>query len=238
MGHFGLSPNDHGSVGEIILAYLSILPHQLSALLENRPMPSLVDLAKNLKDKIWFTRIARIYSEKRLLRNELHSQLLLMFYAVYSIALSVTQLKYKPIPDDAAAVFGIILSVTLFGLSFHMSARGFSARAQRFKENYTHLQDLLGRLDLALCKPNPTELQEVIEHVQAEYRTAIVNSENHTTMDDRCSRFPYGKRGTSRMLTNWDYTCILAYSIGRYLSLGLLYTSPVVIYGYMLCAMK
>ncbi|MFZ3017749.1 MAG: SLATT domain-containing protein [Gallionella sp.] len=201
-------------------------------------MPSLVDIAKNLKDRIWFTRIARIYSEKRLLRNELHSQLLLMFYAVYSIALSVTQLKYKPIPDDAAAVFGIILSVILFGLTFHMSSKGFPARAQRFKENYTHLQELLGRLEVAECQADLTKLQEVIEHVQVEYKTAITNSENHTTMDDRCARFPYGKKGTSRALTSWDYTCVLAYSAGRYVSLGLLYASPVVIYSYMLCAME
>jgi len=201
-------------------------------------MPCLADIAKNLNDRIWFTRIARIYSEKRLLRNGLHSQLLLMFYAVYSIALSVTQLKYKPIPDDAADVFGIILSVILFGLTFHMSSRGFPARAQRFKENYTHLQVLSGRLDVAECQADSTELQKVIEYVQAEYSTAIANCENHTTMDDRCARFPYGKKGLSRILTNWDYTCVLVYSIGRYLSLGLLYASPVVIYGYMLCALK
>lgn len=201
-------------------------------------MPSLADIAENLKDRIWFTRIARIYSEKRLLRNELHSQLLLMLYAVYSITLSVTQLKYKPIPDDAAAVLGIILSVILFGLTFHMSSRGFSARAQRFKENYTHLQDLLGRLEVAECQSDSTQLQKAIEHAQVEYRTAIANNENHTTMDDRCARFPYGKKGTSRMLTSWDYTCILVYSLGRYLSLGLLYASPVVIYCYMLYAME
>lgn len=201
-------------------------------------MPSLADIAKNLNDRIWFTRIARIYSEKRLLRNELHSQLLLMFYAVYSIALSATQLKYKLISDDAAAVFGIILSVVLFGLTFHMSSRGFPARAQRFKENYTHLQELLGRLEVAECQADSSKLQKAIEYVQGEYRTAIANSENHTTMDDRCARFPYGKKGTSRMLTSWDYTCVLAYLIGRYLSLGLLYASPVAIYSYMLCAMK
>lgn len=201
-------------------------------------MPCLTDIAKNLNNRIWFTRIARIYSEKRLLRNELHSQLLLMFYAVYSIALSVTQLKYKPIPDDAAAVLGIILSVILFGLSFHMSARGFPARAQRFKENYTHLQELLGRLEVAECQGDSTKLQKAIEYVHAEYKTAIANSENHTTMDDRCARFPYGKKGTSRILTNWDYTCVIFYSISRYLSLGLLYASPVVIYGYMLCTMN
>jgi hypothetical protein len=119
-----------------------------------------------------------------------------------------------------------------------MSSRGFPARAQRFKETYTHLQELLGRLEVAECQADAAKLQKVIEYVQVEYRTAIANSENHTTMDDRCARFPYGKKGTSRMLTSWDYTCVLAYSIGRYLSLGLLYASPVVIYSYMLCAMK
>lgn len=238
-GQFDQSPNDHGSVGEIIVTYLSALPLlQLKSLSEECQMPSLADIANNLKDRIWFTRIARIYSEKRLLRNELHSQLLLMFYAVYSIALSVTQLKYKPIPDDAAAVLGIILSVILFGLTFHMSSRGFPARAQRFKENYTNLQELFGRLEVAECQADSTELQKVIECVQVEYKTVIANSENHTTMDDRCARFPYGKNGTSRMLSSWDHTCVLAYSIGRYLSLGLLYVSPVVIYIFLLCAMK
>jgi hypothetical protein len=198
---------------------------------------SLGDLAKELKDRIWFTRIARIYSEKRLLRNEFHSQLLLMVYSVYSIALSVTLLKYRPISDDAGAVFGIILSVTLFGLSFHLSARGFSARAQRFKETYTRLHELLGRLDLAECQPDPTALQNAIELVQTEYRTAVAGSENHTTMDDRCARFLAGKGLTSRRLTRWDRICVFGYSAGRYLSLGVLYVSPIAIFGYMLCAM-
>ena len=179
-------------------------------------MPTLTDIAKNLKDRIWFTRIARIYSEKRLLRNEFHSQFLLMFYAVYNIVLSVTQLKYKPIPDDAATILGIILSIILFGLSFYMSARGFPARAQRFKENYSHLQELFGRLEVAESQGDSTKLQKAIEYVQSEYRNAIEKSENHTTMDDRCARFPYAQEGMSRKLTCWDYTCVIFYLIGRY----------------------
>lgn len=196
-------------------------------------MASLIDLAEQLKNRIWFTRIARIHAEKRLLRNEFHSQLLMMFYSVYSIALSVTLLKYKPITDDAGNVFGIILSVTLFGLSFHLNARGFPARAQRFKESYTHLQELYGRLDLALCQANPVVLQKVIEDVQRDYGAAISSTENHTTTDDRCARFPYGN-GSTRKLSAWDITCVIAYSIGRYLSLGLLYVLPPVIFIYML----
>lgn len=201
-------------------------------------MATFEKLAGDLRDRIWFTRIARIHSEKRLLRNEFHSQLLLMVYSVYSIVLSVTLLKYEPISQDAGAVFGAVLSVTLFGLSFYQNARGFPARAQRFKENYTHLQELTGRLDLALCQPTPAVLQTAIEEVQAEYKTATANSENHTTTDDRCARFAYGQQRISRKLTEWDLFCVFAYSTGRYLSLGLLYLSPLAIFGYMLCTMQ
>lgn len=201
-------------------------------------MSSLTDLAGKLNDRIWFTRIARIYSEKRLLRNEFHSQLLLMLYSVYSIALSVILLKYHPISDDAGAVFGIILSVTLFGLSFYLTSRGFSARAQRFKENYTRLDELLGRLNLATCQADPVSLEAMIAQVQTDYGVAKSGSENHTTMDDRCARFLEGKGLTSRKLTHWDYACVLGYTVGRYLILGLLYVSPPVVFGAMLFCMK
>ncbi|WP_035192229.1 SLATT domain-containing protein [Acidithiobacillus ferrivorans] len=147
-------------------------------------------------------------------------------------------MEYKPISDKAAGVFGIVLSVTLFGLSFYMNTRGFSARAHHFKENYTRLQELLGLLEVAECQADSAKLQKVIENVQAEYGTAIANSENHTTMDDRCARFPYGRKGTSRTLTNWDYIYIWYYFISRYLSLGLLYASPVLIYSYMIFVMN
>lgn len=197
-------------------------------------MPSFSDLANDLRNRIWFTRIARIYSEKRLLRNQFHSQLLLMAYSVYSIALSVTLLKYKPISDDAGAVFGIVLSVALFGLSFLLNARNFSDRAQRFKENYTRLQELIGRLDLAACHTNQVTLEATIQQIQAEYGTAIMSSENHTTIDDRCARYLAGSGLTTRKLTSWEYATVFGYSIGRYVALGLLYTLPPAAFGYML----
>lgn len=201
-------------------------------------MPSIADLAKNLKDRIWFTRIARIQAEKRLLSNELHSQLLLMFYSVYSIALSVAQLQYKPISDEAASVIGIILSVTLFGLAFHLNGRGFSARAQRLKENYTRLQLLLGRIELAECQANPHVLQSTIVSVQAEYAAAIAGSENHITMDDRCARYPYDQSKLTRPLGRLDYIFILVYRGYRILGLAFLYLSPLVIYSYLLFKMN
>lgn len=201
-------------------------------------MPSLTDVANKLRDRIWFTRIARIYSEKRLLRNEFHSLLLLMAYSIYNIALAVTLLKYKLISDDAGAVLGIVLSVALFGLSFHLTARNFSARAQRFKENYTLLQELLGRLELAECQTDQAVLEETIKQVQDEYGKAIVGCENHTTLDDRCARHPYGSGLTTRKITPWECISVFGYSIGRYIALGLLYMLPPAIFGYMLICMK
>ncbi|MBI1889282.1 MAG: hypothetical protein HYS18_01405 [Burkholderiales bacterium] len=48
-----------------------------------------------LEDKLWFTRKARIYAEKRLLDFEFHAQLLLIVYSIYIVALSVVLLKFK-----------------------------------------------------------------------------------------------------------------------------------------------
>lgn len=198
-------------------------------------MPSIFDLAKNLKDRIWYTRIARISSEKRLLSNEKHSQILLMLYSVYSIGLSVVQMKYKPISDDAASVIGVMLSVTLFGLAFHLNARGFAARAQRFKENYSLLQVFLGRIELAECQANDVNLKETLESVQKDYAAAIAGCENHTSMDDRCSRFSYNQKDLSRPLTCWDNLLVFTQKFGRIMGLMLLYVSPVAIYSYLLC---
>lgn len=197
-------------------------------------MASPIEIAEQLKNRVWFTRIARIYSEKRLLRNELHSQLLLMAYSVYSIALSVILLKYKPISDDAGAVMGIILSVALFGLSFHLSARNFPIRAQRFKENYSYLQGLLDRLSLLEQNTAQAQLCDELATIQQDYQKAIVSSENHSTMDDRCARFLAGEDIT-RKLTRWEYVCVASYTLGRYAVLTLLYLAPPILFGYMLC---
>lgn len=206
-------------------------PHIYFISIEDQSVPSLTDVANKLRDRIWFTRIARIYAEKRLLRNELHSQLLLMAYSVYNIAVAVTLLKYKPISDDAGAILGIVLSVALFGLSFQLTARNFSVRAQRFKENYTLLQELLGRLELAELQTNQAILEETIKQVQDEYGRAIVGCENHTTLDDRCARYQYGSSLTTREPTCREKISVFGYSIGRYIVLGLLYMLPPVIFG-------
>jgi hypothetical protein len=133
---------------------------------------------------------------------------------------------------------GIVLSVALFGLSFHLTARNFSARAQRFKENYTLLQELIGRLELVECQTDQAVLEETIKKVQDEYGKAIVGCTNHTTLDDRCARYPYGSGLTTRKLTPWEYVFVFGYSIGRYIALGLLYMLPPAVFGYMLICIK
>lgn len=198
---------------------------------------SVASAANSLYDRIWFTRSARIQSEKRLLRNEHHSQLLLILYTIYSIALSAILMKFKPITDDQGAVFGLILSVALFGLSFHLTARGFMARAQRFRECYTQLQGLLDRITVARCYVDERRLLETVEAVQVEYQSLLAVCENHATIDDRRARFANNGL-TSRIPTAWENIYVSLHAIGRHVFLALLYLSPIVVMIYLMCVKK
>lgn len=197
-------------------------------------MPCVAKIAERLRNRIWFTRIARIHSEKRILRNEFHSHLLLIVYSIYSIILAIILMKFKIISDDMGAIIGIILSVTLLVLSLYLGNRGFSNRAQRFKEVYTKLHKLLDEIDFVLCKPNTDNQQAMLEEIQANYNLILVNNENHITIDDRYARFLEGSGLTSRKLTCWDWACVYSYLVGRYVILAALYAFPPVILFYVM----
>ncbi|MGT2505933.1 SLATT domain-containing protein [Cupriavidus basilensis] len=111
------------------------------------------------------------------------------------------------------------------GCPSHLTARGFATRAQRFKENYTRLQGLASRLELAKCDPGTEALRVAVEEIQKEYQDILSGSENHSTTDDRCARFQASGL-TSRKLTLWEYCCVASYTVGRYLFLAILYASP------------
>ncbi|MCD5360323.1 SLATT domain-containing protein [Chromobacterium aquaticum] len=196
-------------------------------------MQSLINLIETTKDRIWFTRIARIQAEKRLLRNELHAQLLLMTYSIYSITLSVILLKFKIIPDDIGTILGIIISITLFGLSFLLNSMGFSARAQRFKENYIHLQTLINQLDLALCTTDSDSLKTAIKTTQEQYASAISNCENHTTTDDYIARFLYSNLQT-RKLSHGEWSYVIFHTVARLTLLCFLYFLPLFVFSYLI----
>ncbi|MCE7534670.1 SLATT domain-containing protein [Aliivibrio fischeri] len=94
-----------------------------------------------LSDNIWWTRQARIRTERRLLSNAFHSQIILLWYSFYSVAVSIFYLG-----DAQGAVSSkswLIYSVLVLVVSVYINGFSYKERAALIKENYERLKTLI-----------------------------------------------------------------------------------------------
>ncbi|XUW93828.1 SLATT domain-containing protein (plasmid) [Burkholderia sp. M6-3] len=186
-----------------------------------------------LYNRIWFTRKARIQSEKRLLQNDLHAQLMLQLFSAYSIGLSIYLLKFHAagLSDDAANVTLIVISVLLFGIAPYVSARNFKGRAEEFKAVYVKLQTLLDDLNRIEWMTSVQEAHAAYVVVEREYARTLASSENHLEIDDAVSR--YGARGISRPLSKRECASVFLFFSRRWaIWLGGYIVPPVFFFAY------
>lgn len=86
----------------------------------------------NLSDKIWWTRKSKIEQETRLLKYEFHSQLLLIWFSFFTVAISILQLNQNNlVPFHPSSL--LIFSVLTLVMSCIVSAQKFSSRAEKVK---------------------------------------------------------------------------------------------------------
>jgi hypothetical protein len=184
------------------------------------PTPPAVDpfqkAREALYNRIWFTRKARIQSEKRLLQNDFHAQLMLQLFSAYSIGLSIYLLKFHAtgLSDDAANVTLIVVSVLLFGIAPYISARNFKGRAEEFKTVYVKLQTLLNDLNRISWISSVDEAHAAYEVVEKEYARTLADSENHLEIDDAVGRF--GAKDISRPLSKRECTSVFLFYTRRW----------------------
>ncbi|WP_179403449.1 SLATT domain-containing protein [Burkholderia guangdongensis] len=181
------------------------------------PQPDPFQKAREaLYNRIWFTRKARIQSEKRLLQNDFHAQLMLQLFSAYSIGLSIYLLKFHAarLSDDAANVTLIVVSVLLFGIAPYISARNFKGRAEEFKTVYVKLQTLLDDLNRIDWTSSIESAHLEYEMVEKEYARTLASSENHLEIDDAVSRF--GVTGISRPLSKRECIAVILFFSRRW----------------------
>ena len=68
-----------------------------------------------MNDDIWFTYKSRIAAEVRLKNNDLHSQILLVWYAIASSAAAVVALRHERFAGPNTDIYTAILSIALLG---------------------------------------------------------------------------------------------------------------------------
>jgi hypothetical protein len=127
-------------------------------------------------DNVWWTRKARIQAEKRLLSNAFQSQLLLLWYSFFGVAVSIFYLKFTPSPgqEDLAGISWIVYSVLVLSISGFIAGLSFKERSGLIKESYETLNTFYHKAN---------ENDADIEQISAEYEQIMGLCENHTDYD-------------------------------------------------------
>lgn len=174
----------------------------------------------NISDKIWWTRKSKIEQETRLLRFEFHSQLLLIWYSFFAVAISILQLNqnnHVPFHPSSLLIFSVLTLV----MSCIVSAQKFASRAEKVKLCYEKLNTLYTRSKNG-------------EDIKDEYELVLNDCENHSQKDHFISRVniyfstPKFKRKTEitpPLVLKDFYECFI-YKCKYYFFILVLYTLP------------
>ena len=172
-------------------------------------------------DDVWFTYKARVAAELRLKNNDVHSQILLVWYALVSSAASIVAVRYEKFAGPDTDIYTAILSVALLVISMLVANRDYRGRALQLRANHIALKklhdDLKGGLVSGAEKP-------------AIYSRLLAECENHSSYDDRYFRVLNGSGLTTRVPTFSDYIFMLAVCLFRIFSLVVLYILPFTVF--------
>lgn len=135
-----------------------------------------------LSDKIWITRKSRIYTEQRLLRKNLISQILIILYSSLLVFLTVWNLKH---PIDHVNILLVIGSITVLIASITLSSQKYLERSLAMRNCYIKLDELYSKV----VRAEKSDESELIQQLESEYTANILNVENHSDYDYLCLRF-------------------------------------------------
>lgn len=142
---------------------------------------TLLKQLESLSNKIWITRKSRIRAEDRLRKNDFLTQLLVNYYTLIVVGLSIWTL-YDSSHAQLISVLLIIASVLLFGLSIFLTSRDFRGRSLAFKDCYIKLDELYNETELLKAISVNLSPQKINE-LQKKYNDIIYSVENHTSID-------------------------------------------------------
>jgi len=183
-----------------------------------------------LSDNIWWTRKARIQAEKRLLANAFQTQILLLWYSFFSVAISIYYLQFA-VKNNYAGISWVVFSVLVLCISGFINGLNFKERAALIKECYETLNGLYH-------KANETDSN--LPDISAKYEQVLNICENHKEIDyyiALCENFltnDASKRG-DKLPTHYIWLKVIAYILRRWTYLLLFYLLPFALFLAMGC---
>ncbi|WP_334186957.1 SLATT domain-containing protein [Noviherbaspirillum sp.] len=131
-------------------------------------------------DKIWFTYRARIRAQERLASNDLHSQALLVWYAVVGACLAIVAIRHPQFLGPDTDIISAIFGVAVLALSMLVTNRDYRGRSLEMRKNYLALQELYNSASQSGSGNQP--------QVQKQYQELLNSAENHAEIDDKYFR--------------------------------------------------
>lgn len=168
-------------------------------------------------DDIWFTYKARIAAEVRLRNNDLHSQVLLVWYAVLSTAGSIVAIRHEKFLGPDTDISMAVLSVGLLAISMIVASRDFKGRALMMRANHLALKTLFDELNAGTVPATEKPPR---------YAKLLQECENHTSYDDRYFRVLNSTGLTSRNPSRADYFLFGLHWLFRVLGIAAVYILP------------
>lgn len=199
-----------------------------------------------LSDNIWWTRKARIQTEKRLLSNAFHSQVILLWYSFFSVAVSVYYVKNPQ--DGLDAISWVVYSVLVLCISGFINGLSFKERASLIKECYESLNGIMHQASLQNSKEQIAALADAYEaklnacenHADKDFAVALCqeywastplvrtqSKKLHSNSEEMAS---IPNNALSRIPTSYHWTLAFTYYIGRFIKLGFFYILPIAIW--------
>jgi len=191
-------------------------------------------------DNVWWTRKARIQTEKRLLSNAFQAQVLLLWYSFASVAAAVYYLKIDASSSnhDLAGITWVVFSVLVLCISGFINGLSFKERAGLIKECYETLNGFYQKsknepLDFCKLSSEYNLILGVCEnHSDKDYYLALCIE--HVTRQGETDKKTGLKEGLDRCPTFYHWLKITYWFLRRMLMLTLLYALPILIY----CALE
>lgn len=196
----------------------------------------------SLSDNIWWTRKARIQTEKRLLANAFQSQIILLWYSFFAVGVSVYYLKIDSQQDKTQAIAWVLYSVLILCLSVFINGLSFKERAALIKECYESLSSIMIQArsensDIsALSREYESKLNACENHTDNDFALALCQeywASSPVVKKATKEKHKYGYQNVENALTraptshHWYLT--FKYFFLRYITLLTFYALPVIV---------
>ncbi len=175
-------------------------------------------------DKIWTTRKTRMFTEKRLNRNDLLSKLLVTYYSLIIVAISIWDLLNHSTYLNLTIIFS---TISILVYSVFLMSQKFSERSLEIRNCYINLDELCKNVIRA---ENSKDIKQTQQH-ESEYTKILQSVENHSAYDFLCLRFSLRnhKNTTLPIFYRTDYLNFIWSKFYRTSFFILLFITPIIL---------